>query len=186
MRDMTVGPAQGHLWRYALPILLGNWMQLAYNAVDSMIAGRFIGKEALAAEGIAAPGMNLMILAVNGLCFGAKTPLKFLAFSAVLNAVLDLIFLGGFGFGIVCSAVTTVAAEACSAVLAAGYLVCKTKALCPTRQQWRIERKMLGKPERIHKGFFAGLRLEVCYWILIGTVTFFFREPIVSLFVAGA
>ncbi len=53
MRDMTVGPAQGHLWRYALPILLGNWMQLAYNAVDSMIAGRFIGKEALAAEGIA-------------------------------------------------------------------------------------------------------------------------------------
>ena len=51
MRDMTVGPAQGHLWRYALPILLGNWMQLAYNAVDSMIAGRFIGKEALAAEG---------------------------------------------------------------------------------------------------------------------------------------
>ena len=71
MRDMTVGPAQGHLWRYALPILLGNWLQLAYNAVDSMIAGRFIGKEALAAEGIAAPVMNLVILAVSGLCIGA-------------------------------------------------------------------------------------------------------------------
>ncbi len=51
MRDMTVGPAQGHLWRYALPVLLGNWLQLAYNAADSIIAGRFIGKEALAAVG---------------------------------------------------------------------------------------------------------------------------------------
>ena len=43
MRDMTVGPAQGHLWRYALPILLGKWMQLAYTAGDSMIAGRLLG-----------------------------------------------------------------------------------------------------------------------------------------------
>ena len=45
----------------------------------------------------------------------SKTPLKFLAFSAVLNAVLDLILIGGLGFGIVCSAVTTVVAEAASA-----------------------------------------------------------------------
>lgn len=43
MRDMTEGSAHGHLWRYALPLLLGNWLQLAYNAVDSIIAGRFIG-----------------------------------------------------------------------------------------------------------------------------------------------
>lgn len=345
MRDMTVGPAQRHLWRYAVPVLLGNWLQLAYNAVDSIIAGRFIGKEALAAEGIAAPVMNLVILAVSGLCIGAgvlmseyfgagkweelrqsmatmllfgavisgvltavcfvlapyllramhvppeifritviylriiflglpftffynalaaglksvgdsKTPLTFLAFSAVLNAVLDLIFLGAFGFGIVCSAVTTVVAEGCSAILAAGYLVMRTKALCPMRQQWRIEKEVLqkilsyggptalqqaaqpigkvliqgqvnglgvttiaafqtvtkvddfacipeqgigvaistyvgqnrgaGKQDRIHKGFFAGLRLEICYWLLIGTITFFFRKPIVSLFVAGA
>ena len=45
MRDMTVGPAQGHLWKFAMPVLLGNWLQLAYHAVDSIIAGRFIGKE---------------------------------------------------------------------------------------------------------------------------------------------
>ena len=40
MRDMTAGPAHAHLWRYALPLLIGNWLQLAYNAVDSIIAGR--------------------------------------------------------------------------------------------------------------------------------------------------
>jgi len=71
MRDMTVGQPRQHLWRHALPMLLGNWMQLSYNAVDSIIAGRFIGKEALAAEGIAAPVMNLVILAISGVCIGA-------------------------------------------------------------------------------------------------------------------
>ena len=50
----------------------------------------------------------------------SKTPLKFLAFSAVLNAVLDIVLIGGLGFGIVCSAVTTVVAEAASAIMAAG------------------------------------------------------------------
>ena len=47
---MTEGRPVGHLWRFALPVLLGNWLQLLYNAVDSVIAGRFIGKEALSAE----------------------------------------------------------------------------------------------------------------------------------------
>ena len=51
MRDMTKGAPLGHLFLYAVPLLLGNWLQLAYNAVDSIIAGRFIGQDALAAEG---------------------------------------------------------------------------------------------------------------------------------------
>ena len=61
----------GHLFLYAVPLLLGNWLQLAYNAVDSIIAGRFIGQEALAAEGVAGPVMNLVILGITGICLGA-------------------------------------------------------------------------------------------------------------------
>ena len=68
---MTKGAPLGHLFFYAVPLLLGNWLQLAYNAVDSIIAGRFIGQDALAAEGIAGPVMNLVILAISGLCIGA-------------------------------------------------------------------------------------------------------------------
>ena len=56
MRDMTKGAPLGHLFFYAVPLLLGNWLQLAYNAVDSIIAGRFIGQDALAAEGHCRPG----------------------------------------------------------------------------------------------------------------------------------
>lgn len=55
METMTSGSAYRHLWRYALPLILGNWLQLAYNAADSVIAGRFLGAQALAAEGAAAP-----------------------------------------------------------------------------------------------------------------------------------
>ena len=54
METMTSGSAYRHLWRYALPLILGNWLQLAYNAADSVIAGRFLGAQALAAEGAAA------------------------------------------------------------------------------------------------------------------------------------
>lgn len=344
MRDMTKGAPLGHLFFYAVPLLLGNWLQLAYNAVDSIIAGRFIGQDALAAEGVAGPVMNLVILAITGLCIGAgvlmseafgmertdalrqtlattllfgaglccavaalgigltpwilralavpesifaitgtylritflgapftffynalaaglksvgdsKTPLKFLAFSAVLNAALDLILIGGLGFGIVCSAVTTVVAEAASALLAAFYLVRRVPQLRPARGDWHIRLPLLGRilqygavtalqqavqpickvliqgqvnalgvqaiaafnavtrvddfaftpeqsiasaittyiaqnrgarqPERIRRGFGAGLRLELGYWVLVGVLVAWLRTPLVALFVSG-
>ena len=341
---MTVGSPREHLWRHALPLLLGNWLHLSYNAADTIIAGRFIGQDALAAEGIAAPVMNLLILAISGLCigagilmseaFGAKnftklrfvlgntlvagltgcgilallgilftpqilsalqvpaeiagitgtylritflgapftfcynalsaglksvgdadTPLKFLAFSAILNALLDLIFLGLLGFGIVCSAVTTVFAEAVSAILALTYMLRKMPQLCPQRNHWHPDLQILrqilryggptalqqaiqpvckvliqgqvnalgvssiaafnavtraddfacipaqsissaistyiaqnrgaGKEERIRPGFRCGIRMEFCYWLLIGSIVTMARTPLVSLFVSG-
>ena len=57
---------------YSIPLILGNMFQLTYNAVDSIIAGRFIGKEALAAEGTASPVMNIVILGISGICMGAS------------------------------------------------------------------------------------------------------------------
>ena len=223
---MTRGSMVRHLVRYSVPLILGNIFQLTYNAVDSMIAGRFIGKEALAAEGMAGPVMNMMILGISGICMGAgvlmsefygagkteklrqematavlfglyfslsvtvlgiavapfilrlscvpeelmemtalylrivflgmpftyfynalasalksvgdsRTPLKFLLFSSVLNGVLDLIFIGMLGFGIVCSAVTTVVAEAVSAGLSLWYVYSRVPML-------RLRRKEIG------------------------------------------
>ncbi len=209
--DMTKGKIMFSLFGYAVPLVLGSLFQLAYNAVDSIIAGRFIGTEALAATGMAGPVMNILILGISGLAMGAgvimstyfgakdygmlgkelstllgaglvfsivaavagiiftfpllealnvpsevlsltavylriifiglpftcfynalsqamksvgdsKTPLKFLAFSSVLNCILDLVLIGYFGLGIACSAVTTVVAEAVSAFLCAVYI----------------------------------------------------------------
>ncbi len=68
---MTKGRIFRQLIGYAVPLVLGNLFQLAYNAVDSMIAGRFIGTDALAATGMAGPVMNILILGISGLCIGA-------------------------------------------------------------------------------------------------------------------
>ncbi len=230
--DMTEGKIAGHLVRYSVPLILGNLFQLTYNAVDSIIAGRFIGKEALAAEGMASPVMNIVILGISGVCMGAgvlmseffgakkyeelkremstaalfglyfslavialgigvtpallkalhvpeelmgmttvylriifigapftyfynalaaalksvgdsKTPLKFLMFSSLLNGVLDLIFIGLLGFGIVCSAVTTVIAEAVSAGLSIWYVYRKIPMLQLGRGEFVIDKELL-------------------------------------------
>ncbi len=69
--DMTKGKIFSCLVRYTVPLLLGNLFQLAYNVVDSMIAGRFIGTAALAATGMAGPVMNILILGISGICIGA-------------------------------------------------------------------------------------------------------------------
>ncbi|NMN01048.1 MATE family efflux transporter [Bifidobacterium sp. DSM 109958] len=69
--DMTEGAPTPHLISYAVPLVLGNVLQLSYNAFDAIIVGRFIGKEALAATGMASPVMNLLILGVSGLTMGA-------------------------------------------------------------------------------------------------------------------
>lgn len=230
--DMTTGNITKHLVRYSVPLILGNLFQLTYNAVDSIIAGRFIGKEALAAEGMASPVMNIVILGISGICMGAgvlmseffgakkyedlkremstavlfglwfslavtvlgvivtpsllralhvpedlmgmttvylriiflgapftyfynalasalksvgdsKTPLKFLMFSSILNGVLDLIFIGGLGFGIVCSAATTVIAEAVSALLSILYIYRKIPLLRLGKGEFRLDGQLL-------------------------------------------
>lgn len=230
--NMTEGNIHRHLINYSIPLILGNLFQLTYNAVDSIIAGRFIGKEALAAEGTASPVMNIVILGISGICMGvsvlmseffgagekeklkremsttvifgfwfslivaltgaffskhlltllqvppelldsasaylaiiflgapftyfynavssalksvgdSKTPLKFLAFSSILNAVLDLIFIGGLGFGIICSAVTTVVAEAASALLCIAYVYRKIPMLQLKRGEFSMDLPLL-------------------------------------------
>ena len=70
--NMTGGSISKHLIRYAVPLILSNFFQLTYNAVDSMVAGHFIGRDALAAQGVANPVMNIVILAISGICIGAS------------------------------------------------------------------------------------------------------------------
>ena len=71
-QDMTKGRIMPILIRFTIPLVLGNLFQLTYNAVDSIIVGHFIGKEALAAVGICNPITTLVILFLNGLCMGAS------------------------------------------------------------------------------------------------------------------
>ncbi len=72
MKDMTRGDISSQLIRFSIPLVLGNLFQLTYNAVDSIVVGRFAGEEALAAVGTAGPVMNIVILGITGICIGAS------------------------------------------------------------------------------------------------------------------
>ncbi len=72
MVKMTTGNIPRHLVSYAVPLVLGNVFQLTYNAVDSIVLGRFAGTVPLAAVGVASPVMNIVIFVLVGLCMGAS------------------------------------------------------------------------------------------------------------------
>lgn len=70
MRDLTEGNEARRILGFALPLLIGSVFQQLYNVVDSIIVGRVIGKEALAAIGNAFPIMFTLIALIIGVAFG--------------------------------------------------------------------------------------------------------------------
>ncbi len=70
MKDLTEGKEGRRILSFALPLLIGSVFQQLYNVVDSIIVGRVIGKEALAAIGNAFPIMFTLIALIIGVAFG--------------------------------------------------------------------------------------------------------------------
>lgn len=60
-RDMTTGSPARLIFFYAIPILIGNIFQQFYNMVDTIIVGRYLGKEALAGVGLTGP-LSFLVL----------------------------------------------------------------------------------------------------------------------------
>ena len=72
IRSMTEGNITKHLLLYSVPLLMGNLLQQLYHTADSVIVGRFNGKEALAAVGAAGPIMNILIFFIVGISLGTS------------------------------------------------------------------------------------------------------------------
>ena len=70
--DMTVGNPVKQVLTFTIPMLIGNFAQQMYNTADSIIVGRFVGDNALAAVGSAAPILNLMLVLFIGISVGAS------------------------------------------------------------------------------------------------------------------
>jgi putative MATE family efflux protein len=71
MKDMTKGNEAKLIFYFALPMLVGNIFQQLYNTVDSIIVGKFLGKEALAAVGTSFPIIFLLVSLIMGITMGA-------------------------------------------------------------------------------------------------------------------
>ena len=70
--DMTTGEPWQKILIFTLPMLLGNIAQQLYNTVDSIVVGRYVGDNALAAVGSAGPILNLLLVLFIGVSMGAS------------------------------------------------------------------------------------------------------------------
>lgn len=69
--DMTTGRPWEKILLFTFPMLLGNIAQQLYNTVDSVVVGKYIGDNALAAVGSAGPIVNLLLVLFIGISVGA-------------------------------------------------------------------------------------------------------------------
>lgn len=112
MHDLTRGNPGKLIFKFATPMLLGNVFQQLYNVTDSIIVGRFLGKEALAAVGASFPLIFMLVSFIIGISsgstiiiaqyFGAKDKEKvkramdtmyvFLFFASIIIGILGIIF----------------------------------------------------------------------------------------------
>ncbi len=71
--NLTQGPVMKTMLRFAAPIILGNLLQQCYNIADTLIVGKFLGADALAAVGSAFSLMNFLTSILLGLAMGSGT-----------------------------------------------------------------------------------------------------------------
>ena len=106
MKDLTKGKISSLLFSFALPIFLGNLLQLTYSLADTRIVGSFLGEKALAAVGATTTISNLIVGFLLGLTngfaittaqkFGAgdtKRVRKSFAIAIILGAVISIVLI---------------------------------------------------------------------------------------------
>ncbi len=70
-RDLTKGPVMGSMLAFAVPMILGDLLQQCYNVADTLIVGKYLGKNALAAVGSSFTLMTFLTSILLGLCMGS-------------------------------------------------------------------------------------------------------------------
>lgn len=232
--DMTKDNPTSVMIKFTLPLMIGNLFQQLYNVVDTIVVGRYLGKNPLAAVGSSFMLMNFFSFIIIGLCMGAsivysyyfgeknygdlkksiymsfvsigifslvisivlyfnterlllmintpseilayskdylsiifgglvfvfffnigsgilrsignsRTPLVFLVLSAIINIVLDLVFVIKFNMNVEGVAYATVIAQGVSSVLCIMYALLKVPIIRMTKDDMVFERKILNK-----------------------------------------
>ena len=108
--DLTKGSPSKVLWKFSIPMLLSVVFQQMYNIADSVVAGNFVGKNALAAVGASYPvtmifmavatGANIGCSVVISQLFGARKleKMKTAVFTSLFSVVGISVLLSGLGF----------------------------------------------------------------------------------------
>lgn len=226
--DMTKGKPLNLIVKFMIPLIIGNIFQQFYNMVDTIIVGRYVGVQALAAVGATGTIMFLIIGFMQGLttgftiltsqrfgagdyqgmkktvgnsavlsivitviatffsvfcmdglltlmntpsdiyaaskeyitiiCLGlvcnilynllasilravgnSKVPLYFLIVSALLNVILDLVFIINFEMGVAGAAWATIISQGVSGILCLLYIMKKVEILHIKKDDWKLD-----------------------------------------------
>lgn len=111
MKDLTKGSIIKGLIAFTLPLLLGNFFQVLYNAADTLIVGQLLGKEALASVG-ATGSINFLIIGFAQGMTGGLTILTAQRFGAKDAKGIKKSFITGLYFTIAISIILTIIALA--------------------------------------------------------------------------
>ena len=112
-KDLTVGNPQTVLWKFCLPLFGSIVFQQLYNIADSLVAGKFVGENALAAVGNSyeitliflafAFGCNIGCSVIVSQLFGAKqiADMKTAVHTALLSSavVCGVLMMAGLSYG---------------------------------------------------------------------------------------
>lgn len=95
----------------------------------------------------------------------SRTPLYFLVVAALLNIVLDLVFLKNLGFGVEGAAYATILSQGVSVVLSYGYIFWKCQNIIPAGGDFRLGKERT--KELLAQGFSMGLQSA---FVAVGSV----------------
>lgn len=70
-RDMTQGRPWKRILEFAIPMLIGNFVQQIYNATDAAVVGQYVGDNALSAVGASGPIFMFLLALFVGIATGA-------------------------------------------------------------------------------------------------------------------
>lgn len=150
--DLTQGAIWKKLLLFALPILLGNIFQQLYNTVDSLVVGRFLGEEALAAVSSSGNLIFMFIGFFNGLAMGAGVVIA-RSFGSRDYDEMSRIIHTDIAFGLITGALVTVLGI----------------AFTPTVLQWMgTPTDVFPQSVRYFRFYFAGGIFTVMYNIFVG------------------
>ncbi|MCR5102443.1 MAG: MATE family efflux transporter [Butyrivibrio sp.] len=68
---MVEGSIIKHIILFSIPLMFGNIFQMLYNTVDSIVVGKYVGTQALAAVGSTTMIVNMLVFFFNGFSIGA-------------------------------------------------------------------------------------------------------------------
>ena len=103
--NLLEGSVTRSMLLFAYPMILGNLLQQFYNVADTLIVGRFLGSDALAAVGASFALMTFLTSIILGLCMGSGAVFSMLFGASRIDELKNNIFISFFLTGILAAVI---------------------------------------------------------------------------------